>query len=131
MLEGAVKAMLEFHEKFGVNIKTTPGIPAQNRQDLRRRLNDEEYMELVNAIWDQDLIKIADGIGDLIYVLLGQAVEYGIPIDEIFTEIHRSNMTKLWPDGTVKRNEYGKILKPSTYSPPDIIGILRKHGAKF
>ena len=38
----------------------------------------------------------------------------------VFNEIHRSNMTKLEPDGKVRRREDGKILKPETYERPNL-----------
>lgn len=51
----------------------------------------------------------------------------GINIDPIFEEVQRSNMSKLWEDGSVhRRPEDGKIMKPPTYSPADIPGVLKK-----
>jgi predicted HAD superfamily Cof-like phosphohydrolase len=51
----------------------------------------------------------------------------GIKIEPVFAEVQRSNMSKLWEDGTVHRRESdGKILKPPTYSPADIDGVLKK-----
>lgn len=78
------------------------------------------------AAKEQDLVEICDGLGDLLVIIAGVANRCGIDIYEIFNEIHRSNMTK---NGGHK-NEYGKFIKPKTYSPANIRGILEKHGWK-
>lgn len=52
----------------------------------------------------------------------GAASKHAIPLDAVFAEIHRSNMTKT-PNGTEKPG------KGDGYSPPDIAGILARHDA--
>jgi hypothetical protein len=50
---------------------------------------------------------------------------------ELFKEVHRSNMSKLWLDKDtpyVVKDKAGKVLKPPTYSPPNLQPILEKHG---
>lgn len=115
----------KFHLAFGQPVHSHPKIPANARKSLRRKLMGEELMELYNAMEDEDIIKIADGLGDLLYVVFGTALEYGIPIGDIFTEIHRSNMTKLWLDGKVHYRQDGKVQKPPTFSPPNLEHILK------
>ena len=46
------------------------------------------------------------------------------PVDHILKEIHKSNMRKLGGGF----DEGGKIKKPEGWEPPDIAGVLRKHG---
>ncbi len=58
-------------------------------------------------------------------VIRGIAATYEIPLDKVFAEVHRSNMTKVWKDGKGRKDEGGKVLKPDTYSRPDIAAILR------
>ena len=48
----------------------------------------------------------------------------GIPFKVIYDEIHRSNMAKLMPDGSVKRRADGKVQKPDGWTPPNIASIL-------
>lgn len=109
----------EFHEKFGHEIAPGVSLPRDEIMILRRKLIAEEYTELCKAIACDDIIKIADGLADLLYVLHGTALAYGIPIFDVFAEVHRSNMTK---SGQV--NADGKTLKGLDYSPPDIKGVL-------
>lgn len=77
-----------------------------------------------NAPTLENLAEVADGIGDTIYVLCQLARSLGIPLGKVWNEIQRSNMSKVGADGTVKRREDGKVLKPEGWTKPDIHGIL-------
>ena len=114
----------EFHEKFGVPAPEIPGFPSIQRQRLRWDLIKEELAELERADSIEDLIEVADGLADLVYVICGMALEYGIPLDEVFAEVHRTNMAKV---GGPLRDD-GKILKPEGWEPPNIKAILMKDG---
>jgi predicted HAD superfamily Cof-like phosphohydrolase len=92
-------------------------------RDLRKKLLIEEVNEYYNAEYADDLVEIADALADIIYIACGTAVSYGIPLDRVFTEVHRSNMAKL-VDGKVLRRSDGKIQKPEGWTPPDIETIL-------
>ena len=116
----------KFHEVFGLPIHHSPLIPDQDRIELRLRLIREEFDELTGATYAHDLVEIADALGDLLYVIQGMALEFGIPLDLVLAEIHRSNMTKLWPDGKPHTRADGKILKPKDYSPANIAEVLEK-----
>lgn len=123
----------EFHKCFGAAIAARPSLPDESTADglalrkLRRKLVREEFNEFLAAEDDNDLVEIADACADLLYVILGTAVSYGIPLDEIFDEVHRSNMSKLGEDGKPIYREDGKVLKSASFSPPDIAGILAAH----
>ena len=120
-----VAKLKEFHNKFDcvTNPKTTIGDKKTRR--LRQALMKEELLEeLIPAMEAEDIIEIADGLGDLLYVTFGLAIAYGIDIDRVFQEVHESNMTKMWSDGTVHYREDGKILKPDTYKPVDLSWVL-------
>ncbi len=64
-------------------------------------------------------------MADLLYVVYGAAVSYGIDMDPVFREVHRSNMSKV---GGYKRAD-GKWVKPATYSPACIEPIVAEQGA--
>lgn len=125
----AVNMLKEWHSKFAVPIQDTPRFPGKERARLRVALIDEEATEFRSASYDADVVEVADALADLLYVVYGAALEWGIPIDAVFAEVHRSNMSKVWPDGTIHYREDGKVLKPSTYSPADIARILRTANA--
>lgn len=115
----------EFHQAYGLPILKKPTIPSWDRQVLRQNLILEETSEYVRAVADENLVEIADALGDLIYVVIGAALEYGIPIDDVVAEIHRSNMTKLDENGKpIYREDDGKVLKGPNYEPPNIASVL-------
>ena len=75
----------------------------------------------------ENLTELADGIVDSIYVLCQAAYMFDIPLKEAFLEVHRSNMRKVAADGTVKRREDGKILKPDGWTPPNLWEVLHRY----
>lgn len=116
----------EFHERFDLVIREEPDASAvaQAEIDLRQSLHSEELRELHRAMVANDLVEVADALADLVYVLYGTALHYGIDLDAVAREVHRSNMTKLGPTGEPIRRYDGKVLKPDTFEPPRIAGIL-------
>lgn len=121
-IAGALSQVREFNEKFGVQILHKPAIPDRPHQELRKSLLYEEYNELLQAWTDQHLAGIADGLADLIYVCIGTALAYGIPLGLVFDEVHRTNMLKT----KISARDDGKILKPEGWKPPDITTILER-----
>jgi len=91
----AEQAMVrEFHEKHGLTINDIPTLLTAADSLLRLSLNGEENGEYGEALRKDSLIKVADALGDLLYVTYGAAVAHGLDMEPIFAEIHRSNMTK-------------------------------------
>jgi len=129
-----------FHNACDVPALTKPAIPPPDRVKLRWNLIDEEVnVELREAmaidgrgyplpITEPHLPSIADAIADSIYVLVGTALEYGIPLARVWDAVQAANMAKVGPDGKVIRREDGKILKPEGWQPADIAGILNSEG---
>jgi predicted HAD superfamily Cof-like phosphohydrolase len=124
MQSKCTQSLIEWHKKFEVPILSKPQYPGFERAALRVELIREEFEEFKVASLAGDVIEAADALGDLLYVIYGASLEWGIPLDAVFDEVHRSNMTKVWPDGTVHRREDGKILKPEAYSPVDLRRVL-------
>jgi predicted HAD superfamily Cof-like phosphohydrolase len=114
----------EFHRKFSIVAQTTPRDLNEETKRLRVRLIEEEFDELKEAMAGGDLAAVAKEMADLLYVVYGTAVSYGIDMDPVFREVHRSNMSKV---GGYKRED-GKWVKPATYSPARIEPILAEQG---
>lgn len=121
------KGLRDFHTVFGMTIEDTPvaSQPASLRE-LREKLIDEEYLELKEALDDEDIYQICKEGIDLLYVVLGMLVTYGVPITECFEEVQRSNMSKLGEDGKPIYREDGKVLKGPNYTPADIKSVIDK-----
>jgi predicted HAD superfamily Cof-like phosphohydrolase len=121
----------DFHIAFGQRVGQSPLIPEDyNERDLRINLLEEEFKEYINAEEKNDITEIADALADIIYIACGTAVSYGIPLDKVFAEVHRSNMAKL-VDGKPIYREDGKVMKPAGWTPPDIEGVLKKSHEEF
>lgn len=107
-------------------VATTPSFPDSEVAELNMTLIKEEFRELKDAVEASDLVELADAMADLIYVIVGMAVTHGIPLQEVFAEVQRTNMAK-FPDGKVlRRPSDGKVMKPSNWQPPDIKSIIEK-----
>lgn len=119
-MNDAQRMVQEFHKQFEIHVSPTPSIPDEPTQLLRKRLIQEEFDELQEAMQEKDLPSIAKELADLLYVVYGTAVSLGIDMEPVFQEVHRSNMSKV---GGHKRED-GKWVKPPTYSPAQLDDLL-------
>jgi predicted HAD superfamily Cof-like phosphohydrolase len=87
---------------------------------------NEEYLE---AATNNDIVEIADALGDQLYILCGTILRHGLQhkIVEVFEEIQRSNMSKLDEFGMPIYREDGKVLKSNLYFKPAIKKILESN----
>lgn len=124
--QGDVERFMEIGGQEG---PCRPTIPSQPLATFRCLLIDEEYGELVRALGltmdllpdpdgEVNMVKAADAIGDLLYVVYGTAVALGIDAEPIFNLVHAANMRK-YPNGVVIRNEAGKVQKPVGWIGPE------------
>jgi len=122
-----LEQVAEFHRTFGVDIEPMPTIPTFEICRLRHALLLEEVYELNAASMTGDMVGVADGLADCLYILFGTALAFGLQnhIEQIFDEVHRSNMSKTGPDGRPIYSGNGKVLKGPNYFKPDIESILK------
>jgi predicted HAD superfamily Cof-like phosphohydrolase len=128
-MKNKIAAVHQFHTAFNLNIKDTPTVAiSEDRKKLRFELMKEENEEYLEAAENNDLVEVADALGDMLYILCGTIIEHGMQdkIEEVFNEIQRSNMSKLGEDGSPIYREDGKVLKGPNYFKPNIGAILEK-----
>lgn len=101
----------------------------QAAREMACALIEEEAGELRAAIGSEDIVGVADAVADLLWVTLEAAATFGIPIEPVFEEVHRSNRTKL-RGGRRTVNAAGKIVAGPGYSPPDLRPILEAHAGE-
>lgn len=121
-----------FHLAMGNDIPPHPVTPDDATRILRYQLIREEYQEVADAILrggemaftqgESDLAEVAKELADLLYVVYGTAVVFGIDMTPVFKAVHESNMSKI-ADGAEGRRD-GKLLKGPNYTPPDIEAII-------
>ena len=115
----------QFMHTFGQETPKRATLPKQDLAQLRVDLIAEELNELVDALAADDMVEIADALTDILYVTYGAGVAFGIDLDTCFTEVHRSNMSKLGIDGKPIYREDGKVLKGRGYTPPQLAKIIQ------
>ena len=113
-------------EATDIEIAEKPKNLLPERAHLRFNLMAEENTEYLEACTAGDTVEIADALGDMLYILLGTMLEHGMQdyMVRVFTEIHRSNMSKMGKDGKPILREDGKILKGPNYFRPNISKII-------
>lgn len=86
---------------------------------LRKRANfmQEELDEFVTAHQENDMVKMADALADIIYVALGTADILQLPFDAIWKHVHRANMQKEL--GVTSRGNTIDAVKPEGLVGPE------------
>lgn len=122
----------EFHKAFNLPAPShPPRQPDPELVRLRLRLIGEEFKEVRDELeylaHDHTPDEVVAGyrrllkeLADLRYVAEGCAVTFALPIDPAYEEVHRSNMSKLGPDGEPLYREDGKVLKGPNYTEADM-----------
>jgi predicted HAD superfamily Cof-like phosphohydrolase len=126
-MKNKIAAVQEFHDAFKLGSKQSPMANlGEAKNKLRFELMREENEEYLEAAENNDLVEVADALGDMLYILCGTIIEHGLQfkIEDVFNEIQRSNMSKLGADGLPIYREDGKVLKGPNYFKPNIKEIL-------
>jgi len=94
--------------------------PAQ--RDLYAKLISEEFAEFIAAFVDKDDVEQLDACMDMIWVIVGYALSRGWDVEGAWQEVTRSNFSKFDPETglPIKNPDTGKIMKPSTFSEPEL-----------
>ena len=112
----------QFHDTYKIGYSNDPIAdlgPEKNK--LRFKLMSEENEEYLDASNNNDIIEVADALGDMLYILCGTIIEHGMQdiIEPVFDEIQKSNMSKLGADGKPIYRKDGKVMKGPNYFKPD------------
>ena len=121
----------EFHDTFtseqredglASKINRRGNLIQEEEQEVQEALDflDRTDIGLTSSTYEEALIELAKELADLLYVIYGTAEELNIPLQDVFNAVHRSNMGKIWQDGKVHYNKFGKVIKPPEYRPPDL-----------
>ena len=123
-----MKRVREFHEKMELAIDKPY---SKELMEFRLKLIFEEIQELAEVALDletnldveerhvmmQDLLK---EMCDVVYVIKGMAVSFGMDFDKAFKLVHKSNMSKL----PLIKDANGKVQKGLNYEPPVLEGLI-------
>ena len=116
MIQKPLNSVKKFHNAFNIDVANSPTIKLKDAKiELRHKLMQEENEEYLIAAKNNDLVEVADALGDMLYILCGT-------IDAI----QDSNMSKLGKNGKPIYREDGKVLKGPNYFKPNIKKIFSK-----
>lgn len=128
-MKNKLKAVEAFHNAFGITNRKKP-IAFTNEQEIKLRydLMAEENNEYLEAAQNNDLVEVADALGDMLYILCGTMLSHGMQdkMEAVFDEIQKSNMSKLGADGKPIYRKDGKVMKGPNYFKPNIKEIIEK-----
>jgi len=129
MINKPLSAVEKFHKAYGLLVNDTPTVDIDKELiKLRFDLMKEENEEYFDAARKNDIVEVADALGDMLYILCGTIITHGFQnkIEEVFDEIQKSNMSKLSKDGKPIYRSDGKVMKGPNYFKPNIRAILKK-----
>ena len=93
------RKVYDFNKCFGVPVSDTPEKNVFDEKPdlvkLRFSLIHEEVNELEDAIKTKNFTEVVDALSDILYVVYGAGVSFGIDLDKAFDIVHDSNMSKL------------------------------------
>jgi len=127
-MQKQLDAVKLFHTTYGLGVSNEmKGDIGEQKSMLRFELMKEENEEYLEAVKNNDIVEIADALGDMLYILCGTILEHGLQhkIESVFDEIQRSNMSKLGEDGKPIYREDGKVMKGPNYFKPNFEEILK------
>lgn len=124
-MERQLLQVMDFQMAFNVSMPDNPKMLSKKRTALRNALLQEEVDELKSA---KNIIDVSDALMDILYIVYGSIHEYGLADRAVmmFDEVHRSNMSKMDENGKPIFREDGKVMKPETFSPPNLKKILER-----
>lgn len=126
-MQKQIESVKKFHSAFEIGYSEVPlNSLGEFKNLLRYNLMKEENEEYLEAVHNNDLVEIADALGDMMYILCGTIIEHGLQdkIEAVFDEIQKSNMSKLDENGKAIYREDGKVMKGANYFKPDFSKIL-------
>jgi len=119
-----IEQVKEFRLRFNLPMgsESTQGMRYVNHY-LHNNLISEELDEMKNA---HNLTEKCDAIIDQMYLLIGYAIDLGVAdrLEDMFDEVHKSNMSKLGSDGKPIYREDGKVMKGPSYFRPNLNKII-------
>lgn len=120
-MTSAYEDVREFHKKFGLQDPAFPTWLSEEELEFRLKFILEELQEFREAVDEQDMVKAADSLVDLAYVVLGTSARMGLPHDDIHTLVHMANMRKERAQSSEqsKRGSTLDVIKPVDWHGPE------------
>jgi predicted HAD superfamily Cof-like phosphohydrolase len=129
ILEEVAECMTEifsrhgFQNSHGHHVSSVEQDTVKSIIDMANHFKRGSYDQLVQ---NSDKVTLVDGCVDTLYVSIGCLLAQGADVEGAFNEVQRSNMSKVdAASGRMLKDSNGKVIKPSTYSPPDLKPFIK------
>jgi len=118
----------EFHRTAHHPIKESPVIDDVEMFKARAKFIKEEVEEYLEACRNNNIVGVADALSDILYFTYGTVLVHGLQnkMEDIFNEVHNSNMSKFLGNKGPLFDSTGKVIKGPNYKKPKIKEILEK-----
>jgi predicted HAD superfamily Cof-like phosphohydrolase len=120
-MQKQINSVKEFHKAFKINSEIPIATLGDSKNTLRYHLMKEENEEYLEAVQNDNLIEIADALGDMMYILCGTIIEHGLQhkIEAVFDEKF-NEVSKLDHSGNPISGRR-KVMKGPNYFKPDFL----------
>jgi len=118
----------EAAERFGIAVPARPAAPTQLLASARQQLIEDHVDELqrVTDPWDYptgtapvvDVANVAHSLADVVLIAYGTAAAYGIDLDPVIAEVHRSHLTQR------RATAAGNVRQGGAFIPPNVPAVL-------
>ncbi|WP_439132964.1 hypothetical protein [Polaribacter sp.] len=139
VIDNIILKRLRFNKAFNLPVSEKPTSISLDRAELQFDMMKEELEEyqLAQSREKKSITEIADSLIDMQEILLGMFAEHGMifKLEELYNEVHRSNMSKLDNNGKPLINgkngvfdetrPLGKVIKSKNFSEPNFTEILK------
>ena len=92
--------------------------------DIKAKSGMFKAGEYDHLVVDADREALLDADVDLAWVTIGSMLSQGADVTGAMNEVVRSNMSKM-VDGRMVKDANGKVVKPDTYSPPNLAPFVK------
>ena len=118
--------VVDFHNKFGLKYEGKPISLDKSTQAYRAHFLEEELSEFISSANLDDVVGMADALVDIVYVAMGTAYMMGLPWQQLWDEVQRSNMDKVRASDASqsKRKNSLDVVKPQGWIGPDLKSII-------
>jgi predicted HAD superfamily Cof-like phosphohydrolase len=115
-LDEAHAQFQRMHIELGLPTQDLPRPLNPTRAHARAAWMRSEVDELLGAT---EIVGQIDALMDLLSHVMGALVEMGVQPGIPMTWVYKSNLAKRWPDGQVRLDRDGKMLKPPHWQGPE------------
>lgn len=124
MLDSGMSRAYSPHRHLTRVLAAAASTMGEHSNQLRGAIADSPTFSLP-LVMRSDIAELLDGVTDTAVTLAGLGLSMGLPVELAYTEVARSNASKVNPDtGVIDKTSDGKWIKGRNYTKPDLLAVL-------